>query len=128
MKLFFCFITFLITVSIGNSQVFNKVYPSIRPELLTVDGLTFTIPLPNNEAYFLTYSIPLLGPYYSYMIVTKVDRNGDVLWFKYISDSLGYFLPRHFEFISNNRIMMAGFKYPPERGLQSIGMGFLIWN
>lgn len=123
MKLFFCFITFLITVSIGNSQVFNKVYPSIRPELLTVDGLTFTIPLPNNEAYFLTYSIPLLGPYYSFMIATKVDQNGDVLWFKYISDSLGYFLPRHYEFISNNRIMMAGFKYPPERGIAKYWYG-----
>ncbi|MBK7812460.1 MAG: hypothetical protein IPI50_14760 [Saprospiraceae bacterium] len=71
MKKLFSFFAFLIINISGNSQVFNKVYPSIRPELLTVDGLTFTIPLPNNEAYFLTYSIPLLGPYYSYMIATR---------------------------------------------------------
>ncbi|MBK7232653.1 MAG: T9SS type A sorting domain-containing protein [Saprospiraceae bacterium] len=123
MKKLCLFTTFLIINIYGNSQVFNIVYPSIRPELKTVDAVSLTIPLKNNEAYFISRGIPLIGPYYYYRIATKVDRTGEVLWHKYISDSLGYFTPRHFEFISNNRIMLAGFKYPPERDIAKYWYG-----
>lgn len=76
---------------IGNTQVYNKIFPSIRPELLTVDQVIMTIPLSNSQAYFLSFGLPLLGPYYAFIIATEVDPNGNVLKYKYISDSLGYF-------------------------------------
>ena len=120
----YTFLVFFIAYNlIGNTQVYNKIYPSVRPELLTVDQVIMTLPLSNGQAYYLSYVLPLLGPYYSFITATKVDQNGEVLVYKYISDSLGYFFPRHFEFISNNRIMMAGFKYPPERGVAKYWYG-----
>ena len=120
----YIFLIFFIAFNmIGNTQVYNKIFPSIRPELLTVDQVIMTIPLSNSQAYFLSFGLPLLGPYYAFIIATEVDPNGNVLKYKYISDSLGYFFPRHYEFISNNRIMMAGFKYPPERDIAKYWYG-----
>ncbi|MBK9961005.1 MAG: hypothetical protein IPP06_06625 [Saprospiraceae bacterium] len=88
----YTFLVFFIAYNlIGNTQVYNKIYPSVRPELLTVDQVIMTLPLSNSQAYFLSFGLPLLGPYYAF--IARSGSEWKVLKHKYISDSLGYFFP-----------------------------------